>query len=98
MLSTRLACSCCRAPSRVVAAATPTMVTPAEQHSKDVRPRRPRKHRIDPVWLLKNAATSADHDRHAVKGLGVLHQPMREGALRHGIGEVLVRDLADLRP
>jgi hypothetical protein len=49
-------------------------------------------------WLLKDAATPADHDRHAVKRLGVVLQPLREGALRHGIGEIIVRDLADLRP
>jgi hypothetical protein len=49
-------------------------------------------------WLLKEAATSADHDRHAVKRLGVLLQPLREGALRHGIGEIIVCDRPDFRP
>jgi len=62
------------------------------------RLRRPRKHRIHPVWWLHDAATSADHERHAVKRLGVVRQPRRAGVLCHGMGERLVRDLADLRP
>jgi hypothetical protein len=73
------------------------MVTPADHQSKGVRLRRQREYRIHPVWLLNDAATSADHDRHAVTRLGVLLQPLCEGALRHGIGEILVRDLAGLR-
>jgi hypothetical protein len=97
MVRRRLAVTCCRARS-LVGAAAPTMVTPADHQSKGVRLRRQREHRIHPVWVLNDAATSADHDRHAVQRLGVVRQLLREGALRHGMSEVLVGDLADLRP
>ena len=63
---------------------------------------RPRVRRDQPLIARLRLATTRLADAHRERiwaiAAAVVLQLLREGALHHGIGEILVRNLADFRP